>query len=300
MKTNTYYFTSWLLGLGFLFLAIVYGCQENKNSFAIGVIADCQYCNDPGQGVRKYASSANKLKKCVNHFNSLNLEFVIHLGDFIDRDFESFDVVKPIYNQLVMPKYHVLGNHDFSVAEEKKNDIPKVMGLSSRYYDFELFGWRFVVLDGNDISFHAYPEDSEEFKNALEYYEKNEIKSPKWNGAIGKKQLSWLNNVLQDATKSGEKVVLYCHFPLFPENVHNLWNAKEIIDLIEKYSCVKAFVNGHNHGGNYGNKNGIHYLTLKGMVDTEETSYAIINFSNNQLKVSGFGREEDRIMEIRE
>jgi len=36
------------------------------------------------------------------------------------------------------------------------------------------------------------------------------------------------------------------------------------------------------------------------MVDTEETSYAIINFSDSQLKVSGFGREEDRIMEIRE
>ncbi|MFT6059924.1 MAG: hypothetical protein ACJAU9_001352 [Lentimonas sp.] len=34
----------------------------------------------------------------------LDLAFVTHLGDFIDRDFESFDEVNSIYNQLKMPK----------------------------------------------------------------------------------------------------------------------------------------------------------------------------------------------------
>jgi len=37
---------------------------------------------------------------------------------------------------------------------------------------------------------------------------------------------------LKKADKNNEKAVLYCHFPVYPKNVHNLWNAKEIIEII--------------------------------------------------------------------
>ena len=280
---------------GFLYSIV----SDRDKNFQFGVIADCQYCSDPGTGVRKYALSEEKLKQCVNHLNTMNLEYVVHLGDFIDRDFESFDVVTPIYEQLQAPKYHVLGNHDFSVVDEKKKDVVKTMGLPSEYYDFQVKDWRFIVLNGNDISFHAHPENSTKYKEAEHYYEKNGIKSPKWNGALGEKQLSWLVGVLEDACKNSEQVVLYCHFPIYPDDPHNLWNATEVVSLIETYSCVKAYINGHNHKGNYAIKNGIHYLTLKGMVDTEETAYATIQVMDGQLKVRGFGRENDRVLEIR-
>lgn len=284
-----------LIAISFL---IHYEWSYNR-PFSFGIIADCQYCSDPGSGVRKYAASEQKLKQCVNHLNTLNLEYVVHLGDFIDRDWASFDVVGPIYKQLKASKYHVLGNHDFSVSEELKSEVPDKMGLKSRYYNFEVNGWRFVALDGNDISFHAYPEGSSQYLDAEKYYEDNNIQTPKWNGAVGEQQLSWLGEVLEDASKKEEKVVLYCHFPVYPENPHNLWNANEIIELIEKYPCVKAYMNGHNHKGNYGVKEGVHYLTFQGMVDTEETSYATIQVNKDQLIISGFGREEDRILEIR-
>ena len=94
-----------LLSIGSICLVLMTISCNNKNSpFAFGVIADCQYCDDPGSGVRKYAASENKLNKCVSHLNKMDLEYVIHLGDFIDRDINSFDVVTPIYNQLKMPK----------------------------------------------------------------------------------------------------------------------------------------------------------------------------------------------------
>lgn len=270
----------------------------SNQPFSFGVIADCQYCNVKGEGVRKYSQSANKLEKCVAHLNTLDLEYVVHLGDFIDRDFSSFDVVAPIYDQLLMPKYHVLGNHDFSVIDEKKNDVPRKMGLRSRYYDFEVNGWRFVVLDGNDMSFYAHPESSQKYQESAEYCVRNQIDSPIWNGGVGDKQLSWLKKVLEKATRKKEQVVLYCHFPIFPEDIHNLWNADEVVKTIESYPCVKAYMNGHNHKGNYGIKDGIHYLTLQGMVDTEETSYAVISVAKDKLVLKGYGREEDRIMEL--
>ena len=273
--------------------------DKGSESFSFGVIADCQYCNAENAGVRNYSISDAKLKKCVHHLNTLDLEFTIHLGDFIDRDWESFDIVGPIYDELKMPNYHVLGNHDFSVGDEKKSAVVKKMGLSSEYYDFSVKGWRFIVLNGNDISFHAYPKDSEEYKMAETYYSENNITSPKWNGAVGKTQMQWLASVLKTATNNNEKVILYSHFPIFPENVHNLWNANEVLALIEKYSVVKAYINGHNHEGNYGIKDGVHFITMKGMVDTEETSYSVINLSKDQLEIVGFGRENSKILKLK-
>jgi predicted MPP superfamily phosphohydrolase len=290
---------TFVLGL-LLFVNLIAEEKEKvSNEFSFGLIADCQYCDIEGQGVRKYSLSESKLKESVTQFNSMNLEFVAHLGDFIDRDFESFDVVVPIYNQLNVPKYHVLGNHDFSVLDNRKPEIHQILDMPSKYYDFEINGWRFIVLDGNDISFHAYPKTSEKYREAVEYYDTHGIDSPKWNGAIGRDQLKWLKTLLQEASRKRENVILFCHFPVYPANNHNLWNAGEIVALIETYSCVKAYINGHNHSGNYAVKEGIHYLTLKGMVDTEQTSYAVFKVDSSRLTVEGFGREEDRILSIR-
>ncbi len=272
---------------------------QSCSSYSFGVIADCQYCKEAGKGVRKYAKSDTKLAECVSHLNTLDLAYTIHLGDFIDRDWESFDVVTPIYNRLNMPHYHVLGNHDFSVVDEKKSAVIKKMEMPNDYYDFEVKGWRFIVLNGNDISFHAYPKDSENYKLAVEYYTQNKLDNPKWNGALGVTQLNWLKAVLEKATKNEEQVVLYCHFPVYPENRHNLWNAKEVIDIIEDYPCVKAYINGHNHEGNYGQKNGVHYLTMKGMVDTEESAYGVIKVNKEYLIIEGYGRELNRTLQLR-
>lgn len=87
---------------------------------------------------------------------------------------------------------------------------------------------------------------------------------------------------------------------MYPENEHNLWNAPEILKLIESYSCVKAFMSGHNHQGNYGLKGGIHHLTFKGMVETEHTSYSKIQVYADRLKVIGFGREENRLLKFKD
>lgn len=283
-----------LIGISFL----IHHEWIKSQPFSFGVIADCQYCSDPGSGVRKYVASEKKLKQCVDHFNALDLEYVVHLGDFIDRDLASFDIVNPIYKQLKASSYHVLGNHDFSVEDEFKTKVPQIMGLENRYYDYKINGWRFVVLDGNDISFHAYPENSDDFKFAEKYYSEHQIQSPKWNGAVGEKQLSWLYDVLEEASKNNEKIALFCHFPIFPENPHNLWNAGEIIDLIDKFPAVKAYMNGHNHAGNYGVRKNVHYMTFKGMVDTEETSYATVQVLKDKLIIAGFGREENKVLEL--
>jgi len=148
-----------------LLLAAVDVHREGKapmqpGATAFGAIADCQYCDVVRTSGRRYALSNEKLASCVDALNQMDLAYTIHLGDFIDRDWKSFDVVGPIFERLQMPHYHVLGNHDFSVADHLKKDVPSQMGMPSNYYDFSQDGWRYVILDGNDVSFHAYPKKS--------------------------------------------------------------------------------------------------------------------------------------------
>ena len=265
--------------------------------FRFGAIADCQYCKETSAG-RKYNLSPKKLAACVKHYNKLDLAFVVHLGDFIDRDFESFDVVIPIYNRLKAPHYHVLGNHDFSVADDKKALVPKRMGLKNRYYDFTHKGWRFIVLDGNDLSLYAYPKNDPRTKAATAFHRRLKAGTPTWNGGVSDQQLKWIESRLKLATQAKERVILFCHFPVFPADIHNLWNHEAVTSLLAKYPCVAAYINGHNHGGNYGKNGTIHYLTLKGMVDTEKSAYSIIEVHKNERTVSGYGRQDNRSMPL--
>ncbi len=276
--------------------------EEKKNTkykFSFGAIADCQYCEAPDRGQRKYSASKEKLRQCVEHFNREDLSFVIHLGDFIDRNFSSFDQLLPIYDSLDAPGYHVLGNHDFEVADKFKEQVPPKLGMPAKYYDFVIKDWRFVCLDGNDLSFIAYPKDSEGYRRSEKYYRENKIRSPKWNGGVGQEQMHWLRRVLQKAESAKEKVMLFCHFPVYPADPHNLWNAQEVIKLLEEFSCVKAYINGHNHKGMYGIKSGIHYLTCMGMVETDQSAYSIFRVQDEQIDVLGYGREPYRLLKLR-
>jgi manganese-dependent ADP-ribose/CDP-alcohol diphosphatase len=277
--------------------------QENSG-FAFGVIADAQYCDAEPAGTRYYRASPKKLAKCVESLNQMDLAFVIHLGDFIDRGIGSYNGMTSIYNRLEAPHYHVLGNHDFAVEEANLDDVPRMLGLRERYYCFRTNGWRFVVLDGNDLSLFARRKGSREHDKAQSLYaelkNRHAINAQTWNGAVGEAQRTWLDQQLTEADKSNERVVVFCHYPVDPENPHNLWNDREIVRVLGSHRSVVAFMNGHNHAGNYAEKDGIHYVTFPGMVETASTTaYAVVHVNADDLRVTGYGRTPSRRLKIR-
>lgn len=294
--------------LTFLFVACQSKPSDNTlatNTFEIGIIADCQYCYCEANGQRFYKNSPKRLSEAVDILNKKELNYTIHLGDFIDRDFKSFDTLMPIWNRLHSKKYHVLGNHDFQVADSLKSSVFQKMDLKEehRYYSFSRKNWRFIVLDGNDLSFHGSLDDVKKeqtdslynklLKDSLPYLQK-------WNGGLSKKQLNWVKNELDMATEKNENVGFYCHFPIFPMEAHNLWNRNELIDLIEGYDCVKLYFNGHNHAGAYEMRLGVHYLTFQGMVETNNTSaFAIAKFTADSVIIKGYGREMSRKFKVK-
>lgn len=145
-----------------LFLIFILVCCNSKKKdaiefqeFEIGVVTDCQYCDCAMLNNRFYKKSPQRLRKTVAELNKHSLDYSIHLGGFINRDFESFDTVAPIWNSLKSDKHHVLGNHDFSVADSLKPMIFDKMNIKNRYYRILKNNWRFILLDGNDLSYHG-------------------------------------------------------------------------------------------------------------------------------------------------
>ena len=275
--------------------------SEEKPKFEFGIVPDVQYWGGDSSGTRYYRNSVDKLMEAAQTLNSEDVDFTVQTGDLIDRDISSFSTILPIYNMIDGPKYHVLGNHDFPVTTDQVVDI---LDMQKQYYDFKYKNWRFVVLDTNDLSLYANPVGSEKYQQAQTMYNSlksnNEINAQTWNGGVSDEQLTWLRGVLDKAAQTNEKVVVLSHMPVYPANEHNVWNDDAVIQELEAAGNVVAYFNGHNHAGNYGVKNGIHYVNLKGMVETSDTtSFSIVRVFKDRLEVDGFGREIDRVLEIK-
>lgn len=290
--------------------------EVEKPVITFGILADTQYTDRATAIGRYYRTSLRKLDECVQEFNSRELTFVIQLGDLIDRKTWSFDPPLSRLNRLNAPKYHVLGNHDFVYNGKAKQLTYGKLGLDKGYYDFSYKSWRFVVLDGNDISFQSNAMDSADysissaidpakFKEAQSMIEQVSLsKRPnaqQWNGGIGNTQLEWLKTVLEKSSKSGENVIIFCHFPVYPTpGGCNLWNEDEVAETVEGFDCVKAWFNGHNHEGAYGVRKGMHYVTIEGMVETADTNaFGIVEIYNDRLNIIGFGRTKNRTIMTR-
>ncbi len=269
----------------------------------IGVFADCQYCDCATENNRYYRNSLSKLNDCIAEFNSdKNIEFVVGLGDLIDRGIASFDSVNSILKISKNRVYHVTGNHDLAVDKKLLEMVPEKLNMKETYYAVHKKNWQFIFLDGNEITVNSNnPEVVDEANQWLEKLSAgNQPNNKPWNGGISEQQQNWLIKQLETATRKNRAVILFCHFPLLPFDAHVLWNAKEILAIIEKYDCVKAWINGHNHAGNYAEENGIHFINLKGMVDTEnQNAYSTITFSDDKIEIKGFGREESRSLTVK-
>ena len=266
----------------------------------LALIADCQYADADDRGVRLYRRSPAKLEEAVSTLAALEPDALLHLGDFIDRDWESFDTVVPILERMPCPVHHVLGNHDFEVDDERKLEVPARLGQAERYAAVELpGGWRLLILDGNDFSYVAWPEEHPRAEASRRFHREVNPDSPTWNGGIGPEQMEWLRRELVRADAEGTPVLVACHFPLWPDDVHNLWNAEEVRELLCAHACVKLYLNGHNHAGNYAEREALPFLTLEGMLDTETNAFALLLLEGDRAELRGFGRATSRVMQLR-
>lgn len=275
------------------------GTEPVPKPLRFGVIADPQYADLPPAGTRHYRESLRKLDACIAELNRHELDFTLTLGDLIDRDFASFDAVLARYRALRPSGKVVLGNHDFSVADGDKARVLEKLGLEKGHYRFVEKGWRFVVIDGTEVSTYRYPAadprtlDAE--KRRKELGAAGNPAAQPWNGAIGGAQLEWLARELAEAATAGQRVIVCGHFPLLPDDSHALWDSAEVVALLRRHPHVAAYFCGHNHRGNFVRDGGCDHVNFKGMVETADvTAFAIVTCTADRIAIEGFGSEPSR------
>ncbi len=249
-----------------------------------GIVTDSHYADIDTRGTRYYRESTDKMAECISLMNDQKVDFVIHLGDFIngapDNTIENLRLFESVYAGFDGPRYHVLGNHDMdSISKEQFQSVVENSGIGQdeTWYSFDLNGLHFVVLDAN-FTENGTPYDSGNFH---------------WTDAnIPQEQLDWLD---ADLSSNTSPAVIFTHQLLDgDDDSHYIRNSGEVRRVLETHPEVFLVFQGHQHAGQYNYISGIHYYTLIAMVEQsgeENNSYAIATvYDDKSVEITGFRR----------
>lgn len=264
---------------------------RRRGTARFGIVTDSHYADADTVGSRYYRHSLDKLTECVELMNAQKVDFLVELGDFKDQNNPAVEQktitylqdVEKVFQKFNGPTYHVLGNHDMdSISKEqflnnvKNTDIDR----GKSYYSFDLNGVHFVILDAN------YKSDGTDYDHG----------NFDWTDAnIPPAELNWLRHELA-ATRG--PVIVFIHQLLDGTGSVYVNNAADIRRILEQSGKVTAVFQGHHHKGSYSYIEGIHYYTLKAMVEgpgEENNSYAIVEIlPDRSITITGYRKADSK------
>ncbi len=225
------------------------------------------------------------MEECVELMNQMKVDFLIELGDFKDQDTPPnkkntllyLQTIENLFQQFKGPKYHVIGNHDLdSISKEDFSKIVSNTNIpnNSTFYSFDFNRLHLIVLDAN------FKSDGADYKAGnFDWRDTN----------ISTAEIEWLKSDLKATQKP---VILFIHQQLDGEGDLCVKNAEEVRSILDNSSKAIAVFQGHNHKGQYSKNKGIHYYTLKAMVEgsgSQNNSYAIVRvFDDGSMSVTGY------------
>ncbi len=223
-------------------LLIVLGtsCSQNK-------VVRFGICADVHKDIMH--DSDQRLQVFVNEMNKKKVDFIVQLGDFTQPQDYNIPFLN-IWNSFRGPSYHVLGNHDMDNTQGEKFSreyTVKYLGMPAQYYSFNINGYHFVVLDGND---------------------KKDPPQKGYAHYIGAKQIEWLK---KDLARTELPVVVFSHQSIADSEREGVDNGEEVRKIFEEANLelgkkkVIACFSGHHHIDYATTINGIHYIQINSM-----------------------------------
>ena len=247
-------------------------CCTRRPTAKFGIVTDTHYADADTIGTRFYRHSLGKLAECVELMNAKKVDFLIELGDFKDQNSPPLEyrtishlmTVEKVFQRFKGPTYHVLGNHDMDSISKSQflADIENTnIDSGCSYYSFDLKGLHFVVFDAN------YTSDGSNYNHGnFDWADAN----------IPPDELDWLKH---DLAAARGPVIAFVHQPLDGTGSYHVRNAADVRHVLQESGKVLAVFQGHYHEGACSLIEGIHYYTLKAMVEgpgPENSSYAIV------------------------
>ena len=201
---------------------------------------------------------------------STNLRFHFTIGNHCHYNFKRNE----IYDNFI-------SRNTIETQKHNTNQLISINSLEPLHYSWSPHpGWRFVFLDSYDVSLIGYStEDNQLLAKALlndnnpndltksgTWFDNLPFDKSRWvpyNGMISDEQLEWLEKTLSDSVKMNERVIIFCHQPVYsPLRPNSLvWNAEVVMNMLHRSGNVCLWIAGHDHGGNYcRDAFGIHHL----------------------------------------
>ena len=198
------------------------------------VASDIHYTVNTESGSGKYANSTKALRGFVDRVNENDYDFVIFLGDNIDKSkSQNLKGFLNIVRHINSPYYLVMGNHDVhKISGLSKEEYLKIVSKNNRYQKKTQGSYYFyptrdvivIVLDGVSSGM------------------------PSEHGIFSEKTLRWLDSVLEK--NKNKKALIFQHVP-YKEPYYS--PEKEILDkneyaaVIRRYDNIIMICSGHYH-----------------------------------------------------
>jgi alkaline phosphatase len=255
--------------------------ESGSGVLRVGLITDLHHADKSPKGTRHYRETLGKLAEAARQFEQDKPHFVVELGDLIDAA-ESVDTeqrylqeINRAFSAVSRDRYYVLGNH--CVDTLTKDEFLSGVEQAKSYYSFDRGGFHFIVLDA------CFRSDG------LPYGRKNS----KWNDAnIPAAEIEWLRGDLQTADKPA---IVFVHQRLDVNTDHGVKNGAEVRKVLETSGRVLAVFQGHSHQNDYKEIGGIHYTTLRAMVEgagVENSGYSLLDIrANGTIVLKGFRKQ---------
>lgn len=248
----------------------------------IGLVTDVHYADKPAGRTRYYRDSLAKLSADVDRFNRDPLDAAVMLGDFIDsgetaeEEIEFLKKIQSVFAGFKGPRHYVLGNHDsWSLT---KTQFLRQCGAVKEFYSFNHGRFHFVILDA------CYRADGVSYGNKNFDWKDSEIPPD---------QREWLGYDLDSA--EGPTIV-FVHQRLDVANEYAVKSAPAVRKILEDSKKVVAVFQGHSHKNDYHEIGGIHYCTLRAVVEgpgaANNACAELSVFPDGSLKVAGFDRQQ--------
>lgn len=215
---------------------------------------------------RRPSLSPVKIKKMMDKFVKMGVEYVICLGDFIENSYddeentEMLEMLMGIIRTYNIKFYTLMGNHDCDAFT--KEEFYEIAGIDPVPRSERVGDALFVYLDANFLADGtSYAPGNIDWKNTF----------------IPQEQLDFYKSAWQNTDAS--EVYVFVHQNIdtnIPNNSYWLSNAAEVQAALAECPKLKAVYQGHYHKGYSSMINGVPYRTVAATCEGEDMPYVII------------------------
>ena len=254
--------------------------EPSGKRLKIGLITDLHHADKPVNGTRYYQETLGKLDEAAYRFEKEEIDFVVELGDLIDEsdtvasELRYVKEVNKEFSAISKDRHCVLGNH--CVYTLTKEEFLGGVEQQKSYYSFDRGNFHFVILDACfRIDGQPYGRKNFDWKEST----------------VPALELDWLQTDLNST-----KTVVFAHQRLDVTGNFGVKNAVVVRKVLENSGKVIAVFQGHSHENDLKEVGGIHYCTLRAMVEgsgPDNNGYSTVELTSDaNIRLTGFRKQK--------